>query len=163
MTDLLPYRTLLVLVDDTPLGRATAEEGVRLAHALGAKVLFHAAIPPTPPIIGEANMTILPPPVDYDALDRERAEKALAMARRLAADAGTPCDTLVSVGTDIAEAANLAANQYDCAMIVVGSYGRGTIARIILGSVMANLTQIADRPVLVCKLHEDSGAAGPGA
>ena len=38
-------------------------------------------------------------------------------------------------------------------MIVVGSHGRGTLARLVLGSVMAHLTQIADRPVLVCKLH----------
>ena len=38
-------------------------------------------------------------------------------------------------------------------LIVVGSHGRGTLARLVLGSVMAHLTQIADRPVLVCKLH----------
>jgi nucleotide-binding universal stress UspA family protein len=65
----------------------------------------------------------------------------------------------VTVGVDPAEAANQTANDQDCAMIVVGSHGRGTLARLVLGSVMAHLTQIADRPVLVVKLHAEPEAS----
>ncbi len=154
MTDTASYHRLLVLVDDSPLGRHTAEEGVRIARVLGAEVLFHAAIPPAPPMLGEVDVAMFEPIADHETLGRERADRALAAARERAQAAGVAFKTLVTVGTDVAEAANQAANENDCAMIVVGSHGRGTIARIVLGSVMAHLTQIADKPVLVCKLHE---------
>lgn len=152
------YPRLLVLVDDAPLGRVTADEGVRIARALGAEVLFHAAVPPAPPMLGEVDVAMFEPVADHETLGRERAARALAMAKTKADAAGVPYKTLVTVGVDVAEAANQAANDNDCAMIVVGSHGRGTIARIVLGSVMAHLTQIADKPVLVCKLHDDAAA-----
>lgn len=163
MTDALTYPRLLVLVDDTPLGRVTAEEGVRLAKALHAEALFLAAIPPAPPMLGEVDVAMFEPVADHESLGREQAGRAFAMAQGVAAAAGVPCRTLVTVGVDPAEAANQTANQHDCAMIVVGSHGRGTLARLVLGSVMAHLTQIADRPVLVCKLHAPEPAVAAAA
>ena len=147
------YPRLLVLVDDTPLGRATADEGVRLAKALGAEAVFLAAIPPAPPMLGEVDVAMFEPVADHETLGREQAQRAFVAAEAAARAAGVPCRTLVTIGVDPAEAANQAANRNDCSMIVVGSHGRGTLARLVLGSVMAHLTQIADRPVLVCKLH----------
>lgn len=157
------YRRLLVLVDDTPLGRVTIDEGVRLAKALGAELLFHAAIPPAPPMLGEVDVAMFEPIADHETLGRERAERALAAAKTKADAAGVTFKTLVTIGTDVAEAANQAANENDCAMLLVGSHGRGTIARIVLGSVMTHLTQIADRPVLVCKVNEPAARASASA
>mgnify|MGYP002624634773 CR=1 FL=1 len=159
MTTPAAYARLLVLVDDSPLGRVTADEGVRVARALGAELLFHAAVPPAPPMLGEVDVAMFEPVADHESLGRERAERALAMAKAKADAAGVAHKSLVTVGVDVAEAANQAANDNGCAMIVVGSHGRGTLARIVLGSVMAHLTQIADKPVLVCKLHEDAAPA----
>jgi nucleotide-binding universal stress UspA family protein len=154
MTETSKYPRLLVLVDDTPLGRATAEQGVQLAGALNSELLFLVAVPPAPPMMGEVDVAMFEPVADHEAAGREQAERAFAMARGLAGAAGVACRTRVTVGADPAEAANQIADQEDCSMIVVGSHGRGTLARLVLGSVMAHLTQIADRPVLVCKLHE---------
>ena len=159
MPDAVPYDRILVLVDDSPLGRKTAEEGVRVARALGAAVLFHAAIPPAPPMLGEVDVAMFEPVADHEAIGRERAERALAAAKQHAEAGGVTYQTLVTVGADVAEAVNQAANQNGCGMIVVGSHGRGTLTRIVLGSVMATLTQIADLPVLVCKLHEAAPTA----
>ncbi len=153
------YPRLLALVDDSALGRATAEQAVRLAGALGSEVLFLAAIPPAPPMMAEVDVAMFDPSVDHERLGREQAERAFYEARRLARDAGVVSRTLVSMGIDPAEAANQAANAHDCSMIVVGSHGRGTLARLVLGSVMTHLTQLADRPVLVVKLHADASAA----
>lgn len=158
MTDKVSYHRLLVLIDDSPLGRVTADEGIRMARALGAELLFHAAIPPAPPMLGEVDVAMFEPIADHETLGRERADRALAMAKSRADEAGVSFKILVTVGTDVAEAANQAANENDCDMIIVGSHGRGTIARIVLGSVMTHLTQIADKPVLVCKLHEPETA-----
>jgi nucleotide-binding universal stress UspA family protein len=147
------YQRLLVLIDDTPLGRSTAEEGVRLAAALHAEVLFLAAMPPAPPMLGEVDVAMFEPAADHQTLAREQAERALAMAAEVAAAGGVASRGESSLGADIAEAAKRVAAENDCALIVVGSYGRGTLARLVLGSVMGHLTQIADRPVVVCKQH----------
>jgi len=147
------YERLLVLVDDTPLGRATAEEGVRLAGALGAGLLLLAAIPPAPPMLGEVDVAMFEPVADHEALGREQAARAFDVARGLAQAAGVASETRVTVGEDPAEAANRVARESGCAMIVVGSHGRGTLARLVLGSVMGHLTQIAEVPVVVVKLR----------
>ncbi len=152
MTNPSAYQRLLVLVDDTPLGRATAEEAVRLAGALQAELLFLAAIPPAPPMLGEVDVAMFEPVADHEAMGREQAARAFAVGQSLAEAAGVPSRTMITVGEDPAEAANRHATAHDCAMIVVGSHGRGTLARLVLGSVMGHLTQIAERPVLVCKL-----------
>lgn len=163
MTEATPYSRLLVLVDDTPLGRATAEEGVRLARVLHSELLFLVAVPPAPPMMGEVDVAMFEPVADHEAAGREQAERAFVMAKGLADAAGLVCTTRVVVGIDPAEAANQIANEQDCAMIVVGSHGRGTLARLVLGSVMAHLTQIADRPVMVCKLHGPPEGSPPAA
>lgn len=152
------YPRLLALVDDSPLGRATAEQAVRLAQSLGSELIFLAAIPPAPPMMAEVDVAMFDPSVDHERLGREQASRAFATAQGLAQAAGVPSRTLVSVGVDPAEAANQTANAQDCAMIVIGSHGRGTLARLVLGSVMTHLTTIADRPVLVVKLHADAAA-----
>ena len=161
------YPRLLALVDDSPLGRATTEEAVRLARALGAELVFLAAIPPAPPMMAEVDVAMFDPTADHERLGREQAGRAFAMAQGLAQAAGVSSRTLITVGADPAEAANQTANEQDCALIIVGSHGRGTLARLVLGSVMTHLTQIADRPVLVVKLHADAapatGAAAAGA
>jgi nucleotide-binding universal stress UspA family protein len=156
------YPRLLALVDDSPLGRATAEQAVRLARALGAELIFLAAIPPAPPMMAEVDVAMFDPTADHERLGREQAGRAFAMAQGLAQAAGVPSRTLITVGADPAEAANQTANEHDCALIVVGSHGRGTLARLVLGSVMTHLTQVADRPVLVVKLHADATAAEAG-
>ena len=156
------YARLLALVDDSPLGRATAEQAVRLARALGAELIFLAAIPPVPPMMAEVDVAMFDPSADHERLGREQAGRAFAMAQGLAQAAGLASRTLITVGADPAEAANQTANEHDCEMIVVGSHGRGTLARLVLGSVMTHLTQIADRPVLVVKLHADAAAVEAG-
>jgi nucleotide-binding universal stress UspA family protein len=147
------YERLLMLVDDTPLGRATAEEGVRLARALGAELLLLAAIPPAPPMLGEVDVAMFEPVADHEALGREQAARAFATAQSLAQAAGVACRSEITVGEDPAEAANRVAKANGCALIVVGSHGRGTLARLVLGSVMGHLTQIAERPVVVVRLR----------
>ena len=161
MTEVSLYPRLLALVDDAPLGRATAQQAVQLARSLHAELLFLVAVPPAPPMMGEVDVAMFEPVADHEAMGREQAERAFAMARELASAAGVACRTRVTVGVDPAEAANQVANEEDCAMIVVGSHGRGTLARLVLGSVMAHLTQIADRPVLVCKLHAIPEGSSP--
>lgn len=161
MSTLQTYPRLLALVDDTPLGRVTVEEASRLAGRLGAELVLLAAVPPAPPMLGEVDVAMFEPVADHETLGREQAARAFETAQAICASAGVSCRTLVTVGVDPAEAANRTAKEQGCAMIVVGSHGRGTLARLVLGSVMTHLTQIADVPVLVCKLPHAPAEARP--
>jgi nucleotide-binding universal stress UspA family protein len=154
------YPRLLALVDDTPLGHATAAEAVRLGRALGSELVFLSAIPAPPPMMAEVEVAMLDPIADHERLGREQAARAFEHAQGLAGRAGLASRTLVTVGADPAEAAHRAAEEHDCAMIIVGSHGRGTLARLVLGSPMAHLTQITTRPVLVVRLAGDPPPAG---
>lgn len=114
-------------------------------------------------MLGEVDVAMFEPVADHEALGRERADRALAHAKASAEAAGVTFRTLITVGIDVADAANQAAKENGCAMIVVGSHGRGTLARVVLGSVMAKLTQICGVPVLVCRSHGVHGASKPAA
>jgi nucleotide-binding universal stress UspA family protein len=157
-TSLPGYPRLLALVDDSPLGRCTATEAVRLASALGAELVFLAAIPAPPPMMAEVEVAMLDPIADHERMGREQAARAFEMAQGMAHAAGLASRTLVTLGAEVAEAAHRAAVDHDCAMIIVGSHGRGTLARLVLGSPMAHLTQLTDRPVLVVKQRGEAPA-----
>lgn len=154
------YPRLLALVDDSPLGHCTATEAVRLASALGAELIFLAAIPAPPPMMAEVEVAMLDPIADHERMGREQAARAFDMAQGLAQAAGLTSRTLVTLGAEVAEAAHRAAVDHDCAMIIVGSHGRGTLARLVLGSPMAHLTQVTDRPVLVVKQRGQASENG---
>lgn len=161
-TSLSGYDRLLALVDDTPLGHATAAEAVRLGRALGSELVFLAAIPAPPPMMAEVEVAMLDPIADHERMGREQAARAFEHAQGLAQAAGLASRTLVTLGADPAEAAHRAAEVNDCAMILVGSHGRGTLARLVLGSPMAHLTQLTTRPVLVVRLPGEPAAEPAG-
>ena len=49
--------------------------------------------------------------------------------------------------------------EYACELIVVGSHGRSTLARVLHGSLVADLVRLSQRPVLVCQEDMLLGAA----
>ena len=100
------YARLLVLVDDTPLGKATAEEAVRLAGALKAELVLLAAIPPAPPMLGEVDVA--------RRLLREPLASERPFNRAIATELAVLC---ALAEADLDEAAALAANP-DCPPIV---------------------------------------------
>lgn len=71
-------------------------------------------------------------------------EKALAVAR----DARVEAKTEILVGSAAESIADAASSQ-SVDIVVVGSRGRGGVARAVLGSVSSRLVNICKRPVLV--------------
>ena len=67
------YRRLMIVVDDDPASRAAVAEGLDLAKALGAEVLFFHVLPsPTVPVIASDMLPL--GTLDLKAQDRQLQE-----------------------------------------------------------------------------------------
>ena len=86
----------------------------------------------------------------FEEEERRWASKTLKEAERRASEAAVSVDTTVLSGSPAEALADHAASQeYD--LVVVGSRGRGAVARVLLGSVADRLVHICKRPVLVVR------------
>jgi len=150
------YRRLMIVVDDDPVCRAAATEGLDLAKALGAEVLFfHVAPDYVAPVIASDVMPLgALDPQDHERHARERATRILEEAASLATAKGVAFRGLVGHGPEAGVSVAEAAQEHQCDLIVVGSHGRTALQRLIHGSMAASLLPLAPVPLLVCKVRD---------
>jgi nucleotide-binding universal stress UspA family protein len=79
---------------------------------------------------------------------RAHADRLLADAMTKLGEPGVQVEPLVLTGSP-AESLAEAALASDVGLLVVGSRGRGAVARMLLGSVSDRLVRISKKPVLV--------------
>ena len=139
-------RTILIASDGSPEGREAVAYGLELAAGMGAKATILEVIPPT----------------DWTSLDRGsvvrpltetlpwRGDDSLDDAERLAREHGVELTVEVLAGDPSDEIVAFADNQ-EVDLVVIGSRGRGTLARAALGSVSESVLREARRPVLVVR------------
>jgi nucleotide-binding universal stress UspA family protein len=136
-------KRILVATDGSPAARAAVGEALALARRLGAEVVF-VSVRHAIPIIGD--------PYYQSLLTRQLQEcrDALESALAAARDAGVPADTDVLEGAP-PEAILAAAVAQRADLVVVGSRGRGTLGKLLLGSTSQALVEHAEVPVLVVR------------
>ena len=77
----------------------------------------------------------------------------------LAGQAGIEASTLLTIDEDPGTAIQRLAEEEGSDLIVIGSRGRGAVARAMMGSLTDELLKHCARPVLVCRDDMDHGLA----
>jgi len=137
-------KRILVGVDGSEPSMKAARLGAEIALRFGARLTLAYVVP-----------RLLLPPDAYGLtaaqIDEEHdqfAQKLLSVARGKLAECGVEIDTCSLHGPP-AESLAEAAAQLDADMVVVGSRGRGAVARTLLGSVTDRLVHVCAKAVLV--------------
>jgi len=139
-------KPILVAVDGSEPSLKGLKTASELSRATGAPLLLTHVIPPV----------VHSMPMSADISERleagERAHADFVVNRSLAEASGQDVrvDSVILRGGP-AEAIADAAESRDCSMVVIGSRGRGGVARVLLGSVADRLVHICKKPVLVVK------------
>jgi nucleotide-binding universal stress UspA family protein len=152
----------MIVVDDDPVARAALVQGLDMAKALGAEVLFFHALPSyaVPLTTGDVMPLCVLGAQDHDRYVQERGSRLLAEAASLATAQAVSSRGLLAHGDDAAAAVAQAARAQQCDLIVVGSHGRTALQRLIHSSLAASLLPLATVPLLVCKArgHQQAGS-----
>lgn len=137
-------KRILVAVDGSDAAHKAARMAADVAVRFGSKLTLAYVIP----------RLLLPPDVygltlaEVEREQRSFADKLVGEAMAKLGEAGVEVDTVVLSGSPAESLAELAAAP-DVDMVVVGSRGRGSVARVFLGSVSDRLVHISPKPVLV--------------
>jgi nucleotide-binding universal stress UspA family protein len=144
---------LLIVLDETALGRRCAEIGVALAARLRSHACFLLPLP-LEPVAAASAAGLEGELAAHHARCHERAQPLFDAALALAAAAGVEARTLLTIDEDPCPAVQRVASEIDCTLIVVGSLGRSAMQRALHGSLVADLVRLSPWPLLVCR--EDS-------
>jgi nucleotide-binding universal stress UspA family protein len=139
-------KRILVGVDGSEASLGAARLAAQIAVRFGARLTLACVVP----------HLLLPPDAyglnveDVEQGNRAFAEKLLADSMAKLGESGVQADTLVLSGSP-AESLAEAALSGGIDLVVVGSRGRGAVARVLLGSVSDRLVHISHKPVLVAR------------
>ena len=154
-------RHLICGVDGSDTARRAAATALRLADRLGDRLVLVHVIPARP-AMAPATVPIGAHPVglaDMHEVNRIEAETAFASVGTDVAPASA--DRVIEHG-DAASRLSAVASEKDARLIIVGTRGRGIASAALLGSVSAELSGRAARPVVVVPDAEPDHARGTG-
>jgi nucleotide-binding universal stress UspA family protein len=136
-------KKILVAVDGSTAALHAARTALTLAQAMGAEVTLAFVTPPA----------YLPPEVPFSvvAMPEDTAKDAERLLESVVAALGQPKVQRASLNGTPAEAIADYADAGSFDLLVVGSKGRGAVARMLIGSVTDRLVHICRKPVLVVR------------
>jgi nucleotide-binding universal stress UspA family protein len=129
------YKNILLPVDGSPLSRAAAEKGVRLAKSVGARVTALYAAPPATPVTFKGLLPVgLVDPKAHAAAIAKAATKYLEAVEGAAQAAGVRCKSIWLTDDYPAAAILKTARKQGCDLIFMASHGRRGFKSSLLGS-----------------------------
>lgn len=139
-------KKILVATDGSAPAQHAADFAATLAAPAQAElVLVYSVIPIAYP--GEIAFASMG---EFDRAQTEHATRTLEDEKKRLSATGARVNTLVLRGM-AAEAVADEAKHGNYDLVVIGSHGRGAVARMLLGSVATRLVHICDKPVLVVR------------
>jgi nucleotide-binding universal stress UspA family protein len=146
-------KRILVAVDGSDPAQKAAALAAEIAVRFGTRLTLVYVVPRLVLPADAYGLTI----AEIEGEHRSYGEKLLAEASARLHAPNVTVDTLVLSGS-AAEAIAEVAAEPDVGMVVVGSRGRGAVARVLLGSVSDRLVHISPKPVLVAPPAMERGA-----
>lgn len=144
------YKHLLISTDGSETAQKGLDAGLALAKSLGAQATIVTVTEPFP-VYAVTSVYVPPEFANYDAVQKEFADKVLGAAKQAADAAGVTASTLHVPDRAPAEAIVEAARSRGCDLIVMASHGRRGLGRLVLGSQTAEVLTNAKLPVLVVR------------
>ena len=147
------YQRVLIATDGSQLSRKAIAQGVALAKAMGAKVIAVHVLPShdSRSYFSEDVVVRTDPDPEYEKQALAAAERALAVVRSAASEAGVACDTVLPRNASPADGILEVADEKRCDLIVMASHGRKGIKRVLLGSETQHVLTHSTVPVLVLR------------
>jgi nucleotide-binding universal stress UspA family protein len=144
------YRHILIAIDGSDCSLIAAEQGLSLAHAVGATVTA-ITVTPTWKAVGLSELALGHTEEEYEASAKAYGDKCLERVQERAAGTGIACEVIQVMHAHPYEAIVDAADTRACDLIVVGSHGRRGVARLLLGSEASKVLARSKVSVLVCR------------
>jgi nucleotide-binding universal stress UspA family protein len=142
------FKKILVPSDGSVLSEKAMIGALHIARACGARLLGLSVAQP-----------YLHSPLELADIATDSVafiEKALAEAKQnllkieeAAGAAGVECETMVAESFDASAEIVVAAKEYECDAIFMGSHGRKGLSKLLLGSVTQKVLANSDKPVMV--------------
>lgn len=145
------YQRILVFLSEESTFRTAVAEGVALARAHGAKVVFGCVLPTYAIPLADMPMATVPLPDEFQQSARRQAEAMLRVAGAQAGDAGVDSVTQIVQGPEDAATVLAMAQRQGCQLIVLASGGQNAVVRLISGNVIPGLITISPIPLLICR------------
>ena len=145
-------KKILVAIDGSPQSDKAAEEAIRLAAQSGAKLpsqVFAVLVLPSlkPPSFTDF-FPSKPPTEEPDW--QEKRDRLFYVVEKAAGEAGVGLESLVVYGDPADELMHFA-REKGCDVIVIGSSGKGTVKRTLLGSVSTKVALQAQCSVYIVR------------
>ena len=142
----MTFKRILIAVDDSVYGAHAANTGIAMAAAMGAEVAFVSVVDPSF-VAGNSDSGV---PADQLLASAEREAKALLVAYRERAKTSPPALEFLERGKPAVKIVAVA-KAWPADMIVIGTHGRGTVGRLLLGSVAEGVLHHAHCPVVIVR------------
>lgn len=147
------YKHILIATDGSELADRGLEQGLELAHAIGAKVTVLSVTEPlsSRALQAAVNAGVEDPASRYDQTINNEMKMRFAAIGQRASDMGLSVELAHELDEHPAEAIVRVASLRDCDLIVMSSHGRRGVRRFILGSQTAEVVTQTSIPVLVVR------------
>lgn len=145
------FKHIVIATDGSPASQNAAQLAVGLARAHGSKLTAIFVVDPYPYLgVGEINPQGFQA---YMSAAQAQASEAHAKVDALCKAGDKPVDLEVRLVEEVGAASGIVqtASAIGADLIVLGSHGRGGIARLMLGSVSTKVVAESKVPVLVAR------------
>lgn len=146
------YKHILIATDGSPQSEDCIRHGINLARIHSSRVTLITVTTPYSVSGFASGYFDTPSNIDeYTDYWDKIATKILSSADQYAEECGVKLEKVHAVEVSPSTAITEEADKHDCDLIIMGSHGKRSIKRVLLGSQVNEVLHTTTRPVLVIR------------